>query len=330
MNNRTDRIVDTARRRGLMAIPALAVLPWIAACGEKKQLLSIASGGTGGVYYPLSGALANILSRELTGYQVTAEVTGGSVDNLKLIGAGRADLAMAMADAAWDAYQGREKFAEAKVAVRVLAVLYANHMHVVTVKGSGIAGMRDLKGRRVSVGSAGSATEVMAMRVLEAYGLQEQVVRERLSVAESVNAMKDRKIDAFFWGGGLPTAAVSDLAGTPGVTIEFLDHAEAVEKMNARHGNLYSTSVMKKDTYAGMVRDNASATAWNLLVCAELLPEALAHDIVRILHEKKAELVMVHKEAMHIATANQSMARSPVPFHPGAVRYWRSQGVTIG
>ena len=120
-------------------------------------------------------------------------------------------------------------------------ILYPNRMHVVTVEGRGIAKMADLKGKRVSTGSPGSATEVMAFRVIEAAGLDKDsdMKRERLGVAESVNAIKDGKIDAFFWVGGLPTAAVTDLANTPNTKIKMIDHADVVAAMNKKYGNLY-------------------------------------------------------------------------------------------
>src|SRR5499433_2312113 len=158
----------------------------------QQKTIAIGTGGTGGVYYPLGGGLANILSKHLPGYQATAEVTGGSVDNLKLIGSGQSELGFSMADAALDAYKGEDKFKGSKVAVRTLMVLYPNRMHVVTIEGTGIDKMADLKGKRVSTGSPGSATEVMAFRVIEAAGLDKDrdMKRERLGVAESVNAIK--------------------------------------------------------------------------------------------------------------------------------------------
>ena len=132
-------------------------------------------------------------------------------------------------------------------------ILYPNRMHVVSVEGRGITKMADLKGKRVSTGSPGSATEVMAFRVIEAAGLDKDsdLKRERLGVAESVNAIKDGKIDAFFWVGGLPTAAVTDLANTPGTKIKMIDHADTVAKMNKKYGNLYVEDAIPKDDLQG-------------------------------------------------------------------------------
>src|SRR4029434_5400402 len=165
---------------------------------------------------------------------------------------------LVMVDAALDALKGEDRFKGAPVEVRTLMVLYPNRMHVVSIEGTGIEKMSDLKGKRVSTGSPGSAAEVMAFRVIEGSGLDKDkdMKRERLGVAESANALKDRKIDAFFWVGGLPTAAVSDLAFSPGVKIRLIDHADLVAAMNKKYGNLYVQDSIPKETYKGMDADN--------------------------------------------------------------------------
>ena len=152
--------------------------------------LSIATGGTGGVYYPLGGGLANVLTKSLTGVEATAEVTSASVDNVKLVGSGRADIAFALGDSAADGFNGVDKFKQ-KEPIRAIAVLYANKGQWVTVEGTGIEKMQDLKGRRIATGAPGSGTEIIAIRILEAYGIDpaKDVKREKLSVAESVNAI---------------------------------------------------------------------------------------------------------------------------------------------
>jgi TRAP transporter TAXI family solute receptor len=191
--------------------------------------------------------------------------------------------------------------------------------------------MSDLKGKRVSTGSPGSATEVMAFRVIEAAGLDKDrdMRRERLSVAESVNALKDRKIEAFFWVGGIPTAAVTDLGATPGTRLKMIDHADAVEKMNAKYGKLYAADVIKAGSYPGQDKDNRIAVVWNILVTSEKMPEDQAYTLVKTIFEKKAELVAVHREAEAIELAKQSPANTPIPFHPGAVRYFKEKGVNM-
>ena len=299
--------------------------------GAMAQNISIATGGTGGVYYPLGGGMAAVLSKHVTGLQATAEVTGGSVDNLKLIGTGKPYLGMVMSDAAQDALKGVDKFNGNKVPLKTLLVMYPNSMHVVSIEGRGVSKMADLKGKRVSTGAPGSATEVMAFRLIEAVGLDKDkdMKRERLSVAESVNALKDGKIDAFFWVGGLPTAAVTDLANTPGTKIKMIDHADAVAAMNKKYGNLYVEDVIGKSVYKGMDADNKQATVMNILVAHENLDEKTAYNIVKTVFEKKDELVAVHKEAANFKLENQKADASPIPFHPGAIRYYAEKGIKI-
>ncbi len=310
-----------------LAVLACAALPALAAA----QNLSIATGGTGGVYYPLGGGMASVLSKHVPGMAATAEVTGGSVDNLKLIGSGKPYIALSMADAALDAAKGEDKFKGNKVPVRTLMILYPNRMHVATVESTGIKTMADLKGKRVSTGSPGSATEVMAFRVIEAAGLDKDkdLKRERLGVAESVNALKDRKIDAFFWVGGLPTAAVTDLANTPGMKIRMIDHADVVAKMNQKYGQLYIEDVIAKSVYKGMDTDNKQATVWNILVAHESMSEKDAYNIVKTIFEKRDDLIAVHKEAANFKLESQKAASSPIPFHPGALKYFAERGVKV-
>ena len=301
------------------------------AAAAQAQNISIGTGGTGGVYYPLGGGMAAVLSKHVPGMQATAEVTGGSVANLQLINTGKPYIGLTMADATLDAYKGQDKFAGKPVPVRTLAILYPNRMHVVTTTATGIKKIADLKGKRVSTGSGGSATEVMAFRVIEAAGLDKDkdMTRERLGVAESVSALKDRKIDAFFWVGGLPTAAVTDLANSPGVTIQMIDHADLVPAMNKKYGNLYVKDTISKDIYKGMAADNQQATVMNILVTHEKMDDKTAYNIVKTIFEKRDELIAVHKEAANIKLENQKTEASSVPWHPGAKKYFAEKGIKI-
>jgi TRAP transporter TAXI family solute receptor len=303
----------------------------VLAATAQAQNISIATGGTGGVYYPMGGGLAAVLSKYVPGMQATAEVTGGSVDNLKLIGSGKPYVGFSMSDAAQDAFKGEDKFKGNKVPVRTLMVLYPNRMHLVSIDGKGINKFADLKGKRVSTGSPGSATEVMAFRLIEAAGMDKDkdLKRERLGAAESVNALKDGKIDAFFWVGGLPTAAVSDLANTPGNKLKMIDHAELVPAMNKAHGNLYVQDSIPKETYKGMDHDNKQATVQNILVAHENMDEKTAYNIVKTIFDKKADIVAVHKEAENFRLENQKKDATPIPWHPGAVKYFAEKGIKL-
>jgi len=312
--------------RRILAAAAFAACAPVAA-----QNLSIATGGTGGVYYPLGGGMAAVLSKHIKGMQATAEVTGGSVANMQLIGTGKPYIALTQADAAIDALKGQDKFAGKPIPVRTLMVLYPNRMHVVSVEGTGITKIADLKGKRVSTGSGGSATEVFAFRVIEAAGLDKDkdMRRERLGVAESVNALKDRKIDAFFWVGGLPTAAVTDLANSPGVKIRFIDIAHLVPTMAKKHGNIYIKDVIPQRIYKGMDADNQAATVTNLLAAHASMDDKTAYAIVKTLWDNRVDLVRVHAEAVNIKPENQKAEASSIPWHPGAIKFFAEQGIKI-
>jgi TRAP transporter TAXI family solute receptor len=314
---------------GVLALAASLALGGASAWAQSKQL-SIVTGGTSGVYYPLGGGLANILGKEIPGVTATAQVTGGSVANLQLIASGKADIAFSQVDAAWDAINGKDKF-PTKLPITALAVLYPNHMHAVTIEGTGINKVEDMKGKRVSTGSPGSATEVYAIRVLEAAGLdhEKDIIKERLGVGESANAIKDKKIDAFFWVGGLPTSGVLDVATAPNTKIKILDIAHLTAKMNAKYGPLYAEATIPATTYKGMEKDAKNNTVWNILAVTASMPEDLAYQITKITLEKRADLALVHQEALNIKPEWQTSSRAGVPWHPGALKYLKEKGIKV-
>ena len=274
------------------------VLCAVTAYAQGKVNIFVASGPTSGVYYPLGGGLADVLTKFVPNLNATAGTTDGSMANLLLIGQGKADVAFSMADASWDAYKGQGKF-QKPVNVRALMVLYPNRMHVVTVDGTGITKMADLKGKRVSTGAPNSATQIMAYRVLEAYGIdpEKDFTRERLDPGKSAEAIKDRKLDAFFWVGGIPTPAVTDLGATPGLKLKLIDHAEATDAMVKKYGPLYVKDVIPAKSYPGQETPNQIATVWNVLLADEKMTDQLAYDIVKTVFDHKEDLIRVHAEA---------------------------------
>lgn len=210
--------------------------------------------------------------------------------------------------------------------MRALAHIYENYTQVVAKQGSGIETIADLKGKKVSVGAPNSGTEVIADRVLEEAGIDPKsgIKREGLGVDESVQAMKDGSIDAFFWSGGLPTAAVMELAATPGVSIRLLSDAELVPRLTETHGPLYGVLEVPEGVYRGVPAVRVS-TVRNLMMVRRDMPEDLAYRITRLLFEKKAELAAAHAAARDLDPARAAVA--PVPLHPGAIRYFREAGV---
>jgi TRAP transporter TAXI family solute receptor len=304
-----------------------------AACGGPGEgggtrRLSIATGGTGGVYYPYGGGIAKVLTEHLPNVEATAEVTAASVDNLKFLKQGTSDVAFSTADTAADGVAGRDLFEDyGPVAVRTLAVLYTNAMHLVTVEGSGITKLADLRGKVVSVGAPGGGTAMFAERILAAAGLdpRRDVTSQGLGVAQSVDALKDGKLDAFFWGGGIPTAAILDLVNTIGLRPKILPLDDVLPALRQRYGeSLYYPYVIPRGAY-NLEQDVQAVAVTNVLVVSDTMPESLAYDITRVIFEQQPVLATIHPQAKELTLAS-AVDGSPIPFHPGAIRYYRERG----
>jgi TRAP transporter TAXI family solute receptor len=318
------------RRAALGAAAALA-LPALARA-QAPQQLAIATGTTGGVYYPLGGGLANLLSRHVPGLSATVEVTGGSVANNQLLGAGRVGLIFSQVDASVDALRGLDRFRGRPVAVRAIAVLYTNRMQVVTTAAAGIRTMADLRGKRVSTGAPGSATEVMAFRLIEGVGLDRERdfrARERLSPAESTSAIKDGKLDAYFFVSGVPTSAITDLGASPGVQLVLVDHDEFVPRIVEKHGPVYFPEVIPAGTYPGQTTPNRQMSVGNILAVLDTMPAAEVTRILEIAWGRREELAQVHAEARNFTLDKQKTAAAGVPWHPAAEAFWKAQGASL-
>ena len=279
------------------------------------------------MYYPYGGGLAKVLNENLPNVRASAEVTAASVDNLKLIRDGKADIAFALADTVADAVNGRGAFAGAPVPAASIAVLYSNYTHLVTLASSGVTAVADLRGKRISTGSPGSGTEVIAFRVLRAGGVNPDtdITRQGLGASESADALKDGKIDAFFWSGGLPTAAVQDLSHSSGITIRMIPTGDLVPALQKEHGPLYFSLQVPANAYPGVTAPVSVVGVANALVVNRSMPDQLAYDITRVLFEKQAELAAIHPEARNL-TLPTAVKGSPAEFHPGALRYYRERG----
>jgi uncharacterized protein len=321
--------------RGLRRVVALAgVMALAAGCGGEGSgsgsegdggRLSIATGGTSGVYFVYGGGLADVISSNMKDYRATAETTSASVDNLILIEKGSSDIAFTLGDTALDAVQGREAF-EKKVPMKALAQIYDNYTQVVAKQGSGIEKIADLKGKRVSVGAPNSGTEVIADRILEEAGIDPKagIKREGLGVDESVQAMKDGSIDAFFWSGGLPTGAVTDLTTSEKITL--LDTTEFTEALKQKYGDVYKNSTIPSGTYESVSEDVPTIAVPNYLVVNEKMDEQLAFDLTKLLFDHKQDLVAVHPEAKNLDPQKAEEVIAPIELHPGAQRYFDEQG----
>jgi len=298
---------------------------------KSRRVLSIGTGSTGGVFYVLGGGIAQVISKHLPDTAASSEVTAGSQDNCRLIHAGKADLGLVAVDVGYDALKGVDRFkSTGPIPLRAIAGIFSNYMHFIASEGSGIKSIPDLKGRRVSVGQPGSGTEVMCMRVLDSYGLDpnKDLKPERLGALESAGALKDRKIEAFAWSGGIPTAPILDLAASPGIKIRVLKCDENIDKIIKKYGPICYKTVMPKNTYPHMDSDVEVVAVRKFLVCHEKMETDLVYKILKVLLENQPELVLVHREATNFTLA-QATLDSPFLFHPGAIRYYQEKGIKI-
>jgi TRAP transporter TAXI family solute receptor len=317
-------------RRGVAVAGAvLAVAMAIAACSANdppggEGRLSIATGGSGGVYQVFGGGLAELMSEELPDSPTTAETTSASVDNLTLVANGDSDVAFTLADTAIDAVRGSAGF-ERPLPLRALATLYPNITQVVVKADSGITTLEQLRGKTVSVGSPNSGTEVIALRLLEAAGLdpERDLSKRGLGVGESVAAVRDGSIDAFFWSGGVPTAAVTDLATTD--EIRILDVSRYLPALRKRYGEAYEAAQIDKGEYEGVPATKTIGVP-NLLVVNAGMSERMTYDITRVLMEGKPKLAKIHKSAAKLDPKTGQEVVAPVRLHPGAERFYAEQG----
>jgi TRAP transporter TAXI family solute receptor len=301
----------------------------VAACSPNdppggEGRLSIATGGAGGVYQVYGGGLADLLSDELPDSPTTAETTSASVDNLLLVANGDSDLAFSLGDSAIDAVEGNESFEEPKP-LRALATIYSNITHVVVKADSDIETIEDMEGRTISVGSPGSGTEVIALRLLEVAGLDadEDITKRQLGVGESVQALRDGSIEGFFWSGGVPTGAVTDLVTTDDIRI--LDLQQYLAPMREQFGEAYAEAEVEEGGYEG-VPATPTIGVPNVLVVNEAMDEQLAYDITKALYEGKDRLATIVPAAESLDPEAGREMVDPNEVHPGAQRFYEEQG----
>jgi len=306
----------------------LAVALGTAAPALAQSQLSIATGGTGGVYYPMGGGLAEIINRHVDGYSATAEVTGASVENMGLIATGDADLAIALADTVAQAHDGTGRFeGQALPMVRGLASLYANMVQIVTLESSDVHSLADLRGHRVSIGAPGSGTEVNAEQILSANGISyDDIEEQRLNFNETADALANGDIDAGFWSVGAPTSSILNLATTQSIRMIPLSAAEMDAAVGANP--IFARTTLGAGVYAGVEAPVAVVGVPNVLVVSSEMEDDLAYQITRAMFENIAELQAVHPAANETTVAF-TLEATPVPLHPGAIRYFEEIGATV-
>lgn len=299
----------------------------VAGCapGDRPDILALATAGTGGVYYVLGGSIAEIWSRDVPEVVAVAEVTGGSVENLSLLMTGQVDVAFSMGTNALEAYEASGSFEGREPGqVLALAALYANVLQLATVEGTGVTRLADLAGRRVSVGAPGSGTEVGARILLEANGIgYEDFQPQRLNFNETANALRDGNVDAGFWSAGPPVSTIMDLATARSVRLIPIT-AEEVRRAAADDPTLRPDTIPAQ-AYRGQDSPVETLSTPNILAVRADMPEELAYALVQALLDGREELVGVHPVARRIS-AEYTLEVSPIPLHPGVVRYLRERG----
>jgi TRAP transporter TAXI family solute receptor len=300
------------------------------AAAGSGETLSIATGGTGGVYYPTGGGYAQVIDQFVPGYTAAVEVTNASVENVGLISRGDADFALALADTVLAAYEGTGRFGpEGELPqlpnLRVITIAYANAVHIITLDGSGIESLADLVGKRVSVGAPGSGTELSAETILNANGITyDDFDVQRLSVNETADALRDGAIDAGFWSGGVPTGGVLSLAETRQIKLISLSDEEVA---NIRAADItFIPYTFPADSYRGIEASPSVGTP-NLLIVAAEMDEELAYNFTKALFENIDVVRGIHPSANE--TVPEVVVNSPVPLHPGAIRYFEEIGISI-
>lgn len=289
--------------------------------GGGTQQLTIATGGTGGVYFPLGGGLAIELNENIDGVSASAQETSASVDNMRLIGTGGADIAFVLGDTAADAVAGRGEFEGSPVDACTLGKIYSNFTQVVTSTDSGITSIEGLRGKRVSLGAPGSGTEIIALRILEAAGIDPDadITRSQLLVDETVQGLNDGTIDAGFWSGGLPTGALVEYAN--GGKMLILPTAEYTADLAGEHGPFYVEQDIPAATYPNQDAAIPTIVVPNVLVVSTSMPEDLQQQITQVLFDQKADLVAVHPAAGELDAATAD-AVDFMDVCPGAQAYY--------
>jgi TRAP transporter TAXI family solute receptor len=322
-------------RKRLCAAALIAPALFLSACGSPEPTtsggggaeaggggsLSIATGGTGGVYYPLGGGFATVIRDNIEGYDATVQETNASVDNMRLIENGSAQLAFSVGDVVSDAVEGAGEFEGGPVEICSLGNIYNNFMQAVSVDGTGIQSVEDMAGKVISVGAPGSATEVAALRILEAAGIDPEtgVERRQLGAAETVAALRDGTIDAGFWSGGLPTGALIDLASDGDMVLVPI--GEYAEPLASEYGDYYVAEDIPANTYEGQTEAIPAIASPNLLVASPTMDEQLQQDITRAIFDNEEALIKVHPAAVELDAATAGDI-SYIETCPGAQAYF--------
>jgi len=287
--------------------------------------LVLATGGTAGTYYPFGGAMAKIWNSKIKDMNVTAQTSGASAENVRLINKKEVELALVQSDTLDFAFNAKEAFKEPLKEMNAIAVLYPEIIQVVVGAASPIKSIADLKGKKVGVGAPGSGTEANFRQLLDAYGMKKEDVNAQfLSFSESAEAYKDKHIDAFIVTAGIPNAGIMDVANQSEIRILDIP-ADIAAKLTGKYPFLAAVKI-PANTYKGQTTEVSTVAVNAVLICGSGLKEAMVYNLTKALFENQAELATAHAKGkeLNIKTAVTGVS---IPFHPGAVKYYKEKGL---
>ena len=312
---------------GAVLLSALLMFSACSKANAQKDYI-LATGGTSGTYYPFGGAIANIWNTKIDNMNVTAQATGASAENLRLINKGEAEFATVQNDVMDYAYHGTDMFAGEKLEnVMTIGTMYPEVVQIAASKASGIKSISDFKGKRISVGDAGSGVEFNAKQILEGYGLSfDDIKKSNLSFKESAEGLQNGTLDACFITAGVPNSALQELAFTAGLILIPVD-GEAADKICQKYG-FYTKTVIPADTYKGTESDTAALAIKATLAVSSKLDEEIVYEMTKALFENLDELAQGHAKGKEVS-AEKAVTGVSVPFHPGAKKYFKEIGLNV-
>ena len=318
-------------RYAILFLMLALITSFVAGCNEQNnrketndssKTLNIATGGTAGTYYPIGGAMAEILNSSIEGMSATAQSTGASVANINMLQDGKVDLAIVQNDITYYAAEGIEMFKDKKLEnLRAIATLYPETCQIITLEQKGINSITDLKGKKVAVGAAGSGVEANVRQILEAYGISyDDIDVQYLSFGEAVNALKDDNIDVAFITAGYPTAAVQDIASQYKIKLLPIDADKAEALM--KKFPFYTKSVIPTNTYSGLDADVPSVSVMAMLITTDKMSDEVGTAVARALFDNLERLKASHSAAAKISkeTATDGI---PIKMNGGAEAFFK-------
>ena len=293
----------------------------------RTQFVSIGTGGTGGIYYPYGGGVAEIWTKYVKDVRAVAEVTGASVENVKLAHKGETVIGEVMGDVAVAGHKGLSKFKGKKHDILSMAIMYPNLLQVVALKKSGITNIEQIKGKKISSGSPGSGTNFMAETVFKALDIPLDSYKDsRLSFTETANALRDGTIEVGVWSVGPGTSSILDLATTHDIHILTFT-PEQQEKILAANKE-YSAVDLAGGVYRGVDSPVPTIGVWNVMICQASLDADMVYNLVKALYEHQDYLIKIHPSASY-TTAENAVKYSPIPLHPGTIKYLKEKGIQV-